>query len=220
VTSPRAGRRPASRGDGVISALQATLDREERRRVGRRRAGLGVAAALALVLAVSVAVLLQGNASAADRAEVERNSAPVPSTAVTAAALPVAQPQVQVKAARPSEPVKRKSSIEGNSRSVNPSVRKPAAAKPATSKPKTQRLRIAIGPRGYEPSVVRAEAGRPIVLSVGRGEGCAAGFLIPKLGVEEDNSEGSVTVNLGHVPAGRYRFSCGMDMVTGTLVVK
>lgn len=87
-------------------------------------------------------------------------------------------------------------------------------------RPKPQRFRIAIGSQGYEPSIIRASASRPVILNVGQGEGCAAGFLIPKLRVERDNSVGPVAINLGRVRPGRYRFSCGMEMVTGTLIVE
>lgn len=199
--------------------LQATLERQEHRRRILRRSGAG-AAALALVLVIAAAVFLHGNASAADRVEAARNAAPAPSTLVTAAALPAA-PQREVKAATPTVPVTPKpGSVEQKRRVAKPPVEKLATAKPATSKPRTQRLRIAIGSQGYEPGVVRAESGRPIVLAVGRGEGCAAGFLIPELGVERDNSSGPITVNLGDLPAGKYRFSCGMDMVSGTLIVR
>lgn len=220
MSSPRACRRPALRGDDVISMLQATLDREEHRRIRLRRVGLSTGA-LALVIVIAGAVLVQGNASAADRVEAARNTAPTSSALVTTTALPTAQPQLEAKAATPNAPVKSKPlSAEQKPRRTKPPVNKLAAAKPASSKPRTQQLRIAIGSQGYEPSVIRAKSGQPIVLSVGRGEGCAAGFLIPELGVEKDNSGGPVTINLGNVPAGRYRFSCGMDMVSGTLIVK
>jgi len=86
--------------------------------------------------------------------------------------------------------------------------------------PDTQRFDIAIGAAGYEPSAVTAEAGKPIALNVAQGEGCAAGFVISELGVNADNTVGPVTVDLGVVAPGEYRYACGMDMLSGTLVVR
>ncbi len=83
-----------------------------------------------------------------------------------------------------------------------------------------QRLNVAIGDVGYEPTVVPAKAGIPIELTVAQGDGCAAGFLIPKLGIEIDNSAAAVTRNLGILGAGDYRFTCSMQMVEGVLRVR
>ena len=84
----------------------------------------------------------------------------------------------------------------------------------------TKRLSIRIGGAGYEPSTVTASSDRPISLTVGKGEGCAAGFLMPSLGIDKDNSSGSVTIGLGRLKPGTYGFSCGMGMVQGELVVR
>lgn len=86
--------------------------------------------------------------------------------------------------------------------------------------PAVQELEVAIGDVGYEPSVLTAKAGTPIELTVGKGEGCAAGFLMPELGVEMDNSSGPATKNLGVLAAGDYRFTCAMEMVEGVLQVR
>jgi hypothetical protein len=169
---------------------------------------------LSIVAVAGLVMLLQGNASATDRATVtatvqepvvaDLGTPPVPSEVKQQVA--VAQPTAQARGATSREEKK----APARARRV---------AKPA-AKPGKQVLRIAIGSTGYEPGTVRASAGRPIVLTVGKGEGCAAGFLIPKLGVDKDNSRGPITVNLGTVPPGKYRFSCGMEMVSGTLIVE
>lgn len=83
-----------------------------------------------------------------------------------------------------------------------------------------QRLRIAIGDNGYEPDVLKADADRPIKITVEQGEGCAAGFLIPDLGVALDNSAGPASKKLGLLEPGDYRFTCGMEMVEGVLRVR
>jgi plastocyanin domain-containing protein len=95
---------------------------------------------------------------------------------------------------------------------------KAPAAKKASSK--AQHFDIQIGAAGYEPSVVTAASGRPVTLTVGKGQGCAAGFLMPSLGIDKDNSSGPVTVKLGVLEPGTYGFSCGMGMVQGRLVVR
>lgn len=205
--------------DDVIARLQSMLDREQIRRRNLTRAGV-IATCVALVLVVGAVVLARGNASAATRTgpvavePVQRvaETTPIstPESATTASA-PSAE-------AAPAEPAV-ESPAAGPSVAVKPKQRPKATPKPAPE-PEPQRFRIAIGSQGYEPGVIRASAGAPVILRVGRGEGCAAGFLIPELGVDEDNSGGPVTINLGRVRAGRYQFSCGMEMVTGTLIVK
>lgn len=92
------------------------------------------------------------------------------------------------------------------------------APKPAAPKP--QYLAIDIGVSGYEPSVVEASSASPITLTVAKGEGCAAGFLMPSLGISKDNSGGPITFSLGRLDPGTYKFTCGMEMVEGKLVVR
>ena len=99
---------------------------------------------------------------------------------------------------------------------------KPASAAAARA-PKAvapQHIRLAIGATGYEPSALQASSLSAITLTVGKGEGCAAGFLMPSLGISKDNSRGSVTFSLGKLKPGTYRFSCAMEMVEGRLIVR
>lgn len=104
-------------------------------------------------------------------------------------------------------------------RTAAPTVRsQPPVADVTSAKP--QRLSIVIGQVGYEPSALEASAKSPIILTVGQGEGCAAGFVIPRLGLELDNSGGPVTKNLGVLAPGEYRFNCSMGMVEGVLLVR
>lgn len=83
-----------------------------------------------------------------------------------------------------------------------------------------ERVRIAVGSAGYEPDVVRVKSGVPITLTVGRGEGCAAGFLMPDLGISKDNSTGAITFRIRPLRPGTYRFTCGMEMVEGRLIAE
>jgi hypothetical protein len=99
---------------------------------------------------------------------------------------------------------------------------KPAAtpSKKAAATPPKQRYKIGIGGDGYDPSVIRASSASPITLTVGKGDGCAAGFAVPAQGIEMDNSRGPVTFSLGRLKAGTYVYSCSMGMIEGRLVVK
>jgi plastocyanin domain-containing protein len=71
-----------------------------------------------------------------------------------------------------------------------------------------------------EPSSVTVDAGRPVKITVAKGEGCAAGFYMPELGIEKDNSAGPVTFTLDPLDPGTYTYTCGMGMVSGSIVVK
>lgn len=102
-----------------------------------------------------------------------------------------------------------------------PKPKASAAPKPeGATAPVVQRFRLAIGAVGYEPDRIVAKAGAPVELTVARGEGCASGFALPDLDVLRDNSKGPVTVRLAALKPGSYTFTCGMGMVTGTLVVR
>jgi Cupredoxin-like domain len=142
----------------------------------------------------------QVSAAIAAAAEAEANA--------PAAAAPAPAPAAPVAPAPPVEPP-----------AAAPAPAPKTAQKPATSTA-AQTFSIAIGGTGYEPSQVVAAAGRPITLKVAKGEGCAGGFLMPSLGVDKDNSGGPVSVKLGPLTAGSYQWTCGMGMVSGTLVVR
>jgi plastocyanin domain-containing protein len=97
-----------------------------------------------------------------------------------------------------------------------PTVVTPPAPKP----PAVQQVSIAVGAAGYEPSTVSVHSGAPIRITVAQGQGCAAGFLMPRLGISQDNSAGPITFEVGPLDRGTYTFTCGMGMLTGQLVVE
>ena len=183
-----------------------------------------VLAAVALVVVGSA--LIGGALTAAGRT----SSVPAgTSTAVVAPAAPEAAvdasapaaiptPAEQTSAApRPSSPAARPTTVK---RAPSSAVVAKPVAKRRQSSPSVQRLSIAIGATGYEPARLLAKAGVPTQLTVGKGEGCAAGFEIPSLGVHLDNSAGPAKAQLGALKAGQYRYTCSMGMVSGTLVVR
>lgn len=181
--------------DRRVELLQHELDVAERRRARFAR----TAVVLACVSVVGIALIAWG-LSAGARAEQRVNA-----TATASESRPSATTGAEADTKEYSAPEKG---------SGAPTAKEPEA------KQDPQSVSIAIGQRGYEPSQVTVKEGAPVELVVARGEGCAAGFLIPELDVAADNSQGPATVELGRLKRGTYRFTCGMQMVEGTLVVQ
>ena len=214
MSTPKSRRRRSTAKRDAVSELQATLELQEvRRKVLLRRALTALAAGL-VILAAGV-VLLKGNPAAAGRGALV-SEAPVQLAAIASA--PATEvPPVQETTLPADAPNSLSAPEPAASTSAN---RAPSKPKPVTATPKTQNIKIDIGVTGYSPSTVTASAGSPISLTVEKGAGCAAGFLMPALKVAKDNTGGPVTIDLGRVPVGSYEFTCGMGMIDGTLIVK
>jgi plastocyanin domain-containing protein len=76
---------------------------------------------------------------------------------------------------------------------------------------------------GYHPNTLCASAGRPIQISFLREESaaCSERVVFPEFGKNVMLPTGRwVLVELPPVPPGRYQFTCAMNMLTGTLVVR
>ena len=73
---------------------------------------------------------------------------------------------------------------------------------------------------GFAPNLVRVAAGVPLEITFGQGSGCMAQVASRELGFFEDLTAGPVTVRVPALDPGEYGFSCGMEMVFGTLVVE
>jgi plastocyanin len=167
-------------------------------------------------------------AAPASTADASRAASDAPDVAVAAASTapaPTAPATRRVSTRRPATPRK---PTAAKARKPKPLVRPGSQAKPvakvaaASTKtpPAPQSYHIRIGTVGYEPSTVKAHTGSPITLVVGKGQGCAAGFEMPSLGVSKDNSSGQVSIHLGRLKSGTYTFTCGMGMIAGQLVVR
>ncbi len=207
--------------------MQRRIQREERRRQQKRQGAMIAAMVLgaAVLLAGGVAALGHSakpavrSAQAAASRNAVAAAAPLPAVAATlpvVSAAPVAAPVAGPAAAVAKEPkvaTATKTPRATPSQQPRRRVVRPIAAAP-------QRFSIRIGRTGYEPSVVSASSKSPITLSVGKGQGCAAGFVMPSLGIQKDNSQGTVTFSLGKLKPGTYRFNCAMGMVSGRLVVR
>jgi hypothetical protein len=198
--------RPDVGGEARMRRAMARAERLHRRRRGYAVTA-GAAVAIVLVL-VALGSLARALTSPAETREVRMKAAesPVPG--------PTAGPAVVPTAAAPAAASDAAAAVPTPAEAPAP---KPSA-KAVASAP-AQLFRIRIGELGYEPSKVSAKASAPIVLAVDKGDGCAAGFHMPALGVKADNTSGPVIVKLGRVKPGSYRFTCEMGMVEGMLVV-
>lgn len=74
--------------------------------------------------------------------------------------------------------------------------------------------------RGFDPNIIRAQAEIPIEITFSEGFGCMAEVMSRDLGFFEDLTTGSKTIALPALEPGEYGFSCGMEMVFGTIVVE
>lgn len=88
--------------------------------------------------------------------------------------------------------------------------------------PEPHRVAIQVGASGYDPAEVEATAGEPLTLVFTRTteEGCGGTLVIPSQNVRRDlplNEPVEVTFTPA---AGRLRFTCGMDMYDGAIVVQ
>ena len=214
-----------SRGQEDGAALmQRRVLREERRRREQRRLAMA-AAALGLLgvglVGVGIAAAGRGKAAAQSNAvgaapESPGESALAPAKIAPGITTAAAPPAESTQAPEPVSAVKAEVATKRTVRSKPRTARKRARSAAVAR----QHFSIEIGSSGYEPSVIRASSKSPISLSVGKGEGCAAGFLMPSLGIEKDNTRGRIKFSLGRLEPGTYRFTCGMEMVEGQLVVR
>jgi plastocyanin domain-containing protein len=87
-----------------------------------------------------------------------------------------------------------------------------------------QRAEITVLPGGYEPSAIALEAGVPAELVFTRPAeaGCGDEVQIPDFGVEKTTLPvgEAVTVRFTPEEPGTYTFTCGMNMLRGTLLVE
>ena len=84
-------------------------------------------------------------------------------------------------------------------------------------------IRVAVNAHGYEPAEASAPAGGAVRLVVTRttDEGCGHEIAIPTLGIRRELPLNEpVAIDLTMPPSGRVRFTCGMDMYEGALVVR
>jgi plastocyanin domain-containing protein len=97
------------------------------------------------------------------------------------------------------------------------------SATPAAEQAAGQQIEITVNGSGYEPAEVQAAAGQPLTLVFTRttDEGCGEELVIASQDIRRDLPLNEpVEVTFTPTEAGNLRFTCGMDMYDGTIVVQ
>jgi plastocyanin domain-containing protein len=84
-------------------------------------------------------------------------------------------------------------------------------------------IAIAVTEKGFEPAVVRVPAGKPVTLVVTRktDRTCAKEIVIAEENVKKDLPLGEpVEISFTPRQAGEIRYACGMDMLSGKVIVE
>lgn len=100
----------------------------------------------------------------------------------------------------------------------------PGQAQPAAARTQpTQMVEMAVTPEGFVPAEITVKAGQPVMLMVTRkaDKTCATSIVIKDFGINRPLPLNQ-TVEISFTPAkpGKYRYACGMDMVSGVLVAE
>lgn len=88
--------------------------------------------------------------------------------------------------------------------------------------PKSQVIDLQVTEKGFEPSSIDVKPGTPVTLKITRKTDatCATAIHIPSKKIKKDLPlNKAVSVDLGKLKAGEVRFACGMDMLSGTILV-
>lgn len=94
---------------------------------------------------------------------------------------------------------------------------------PAAPSAGGQRIEVAVGASSYDPARIEAKAGDPLTLVFTRttDEGCGTEVVIASHNIKKDLPLNQpVEVTFTPEAAGELRFSCGMDMYDGAIVVR
>ena len=97
-----------------------------------------------------------------------------------------------------------------------------SGGEPEGPAPQTE-LHLRVDGTGYHPSSLHAPAGEPVRLRVTRvsDDGCGQQLVFPTLRLQRDlplNTE--VTIDLTMPASGSLAFTCGMDMMRGSIVAQ
>jgi len=85
-----------------------------------------------------------------------------------------------------------------------------------------QPIRIEVGASGYTPKTIGVTVGQKVSLEFHRADGdnCGEKLVFPDLGIERDLPVGEkVVVEVNPEKSGEFKFTCGMDMFRGKLIV-
>jgi plastocyanin domain-containing protein len=98
-----------------------------------------------------------------------------------------------------------------------------AMARAVPSRSAEQRVAIQVTGQGFVPATVKVKAGRPVVLVVTRttDKTCAKEIVIGERKIHERLPlNRAVEIRFTPRKAGTLRYSCGMDMIAGKVVVE
>ena len=96
----------------------------------------------------------------------------------------------------------------------------PATSKKADVAGSVQKISVDVSKGYYDPSTIELKAGVPAEITFSQSSGCTGQVISSDLGFSADLSQGPATIKLPALSAGTYSFSCGMQMVFGSIVVK
>lgn len=93
----------------------------------------------------------------------------------------------------------------------------------AGAKQSVQTIPVQITENGFEPSKIDVKPGTHVILKVTRKTDttCATSIQVKEKKIKKElplNKE--VSIDLGTLQIGEIRYACGMDMITGHLIVK
>ena len=94
---------------------------------------------------------------------------------------------------------------------------------PAIAKDKDQIVELQVTEKGFEPSSVDVRPGVPVILKITRktDSTCATQIKIQSKNIKRELPlEKTITIALGKLDKGEIRFGCGMDMITGQIIIK
>ena len=84
-------------------------------------------------------------------------------------------------------------------------------------------LALTVDATGYHPDSVSAPAGRPVRLSITRtsDDGCGQQIVFPSLNIRRDLPlNRAVAIDFSMPASGTVAFTCGMDMLRGSIVAQ
>lgn len=93
----------------------------------------------------------------------------------------------------------------------------------AAEKPAQQVVKIQVTDAGFVPAQIKVTPGSHVILKITRttDETCATEILIKEMNIKEKLKKGiEVSLDLGTVKKGDIRFACGMNMISGHVIVE
>jgi plastocyanin domain-containing protein len=96
-----------------------------------------------------------------------------------------------------------------------------ARATAASAVPGSADLQLTVDGTGYHPSSISAPPGKPVRLTIKRtsDEGCGQQIVFPSLNIRRDLPlNQAITVEFTMPLSGSVAFTCGMDMLRGSIV--